>query len=543
MADCSDPSGSGRAEPPAGGRAAYRAGWFGVALLVLAAFYVCSYGDCVATFFHLDDFVILAAADRIQLHSPLDLVQFLRPLPGSVMYRPLTTLGYFYVLRHCFGHDPTGFHVAQLAFQVVNALLVYGIGDVLFCSPALGLATALVYATAPGHALAACWNAAFSITGTAIVYFLALLVWLRGNRWRGLVVLVLFAIGLLSSEHALSLPVVLMLSTVLLEPREQWRRALRALIPLAVIGAVYLGMKLYYFYDLLPVTFPSATERAFVQQAYGMSLRPDSVLRNLGRYIGFTSAVGYRVTRVETVALAAGMLLAAFALLATLCVVTQRWTSRALRVLVFGADLFIVALAPVLVLRAHPSSYYVGIAALGGGLAVIAGARALPRVSRMAPGIAVAALVLCHVFSTAALVRQGEEFRIFQGFSARAASWLYTLSVRVDAQSTSEVVVPKDAITSIVFDAGGAHRSFLCAPYEVRTSAAIDAVEPAPGRVILREPEPLPRTPGTRWDWLAQGCTPRGATSGAQLQSRSAAGKSAASSVSELARRSDPTLS
>src|SRR5262245_51315826 len=124
-----------------------------IAALALTALYVYSYRDCTDAFFHLDDFLILAAADRIEVRSPADLVQFFRPLPGSAMYRPLTTVGYFWVLRHCFGNDPTGFHVVQLGFQIVNALLVYGIAHALFVSPALALATAVVYATAPGHAL------------------------------------------------------------------------------------------------------------------------------------------------------------------------------------------------------------------------------------------------------------------------------------------------------------------------------------------------------------------------------------------------------
>jgi hypothetical protein len=124
----------------------------------------------------------------------------------------------------------------------------------------------------------------------------------------------------------------------------------------------------------------------------------------------------------------------------------------------------------------------------------------------VAPGFAAGLLVLCHVFSTARLVRQGEEFRIFEGFSDQAARWLYTVAARTDPTSVTEVVVPRGMVTAVVFDAAGAHRALLCAPYDVRTSDALDATEAVAGRSILRAPQPLPHTSGRRWQWLLQAC-------------------------------------
>src|SRR5262249_11015091 len=153
-----------------------------------------------------------------------DVAQLFVPTHGFLFYRPLSTVTYFHVLHALFGTDPVGFHAVHLAFHVGNALLVYALAAQLLGEPWLAFAAALVYATAPGHALAAYWIALFTVTGTAFFYYLGLWVWLRtGDRWRVPLTLTLFIAALLSSEHAVSFPLVLTLSALLLE-RPRWRR-------------------------------------------------------------------------------------------------------------------------------------------------------------------------------------------------------------------------------------------------------------------------------------------------------------------------------
>ena len=487
----------------------HAAGGLAVAAGVLAAFYWFSYHDCLANFFHFDDFWVLAAAGRIHLRSPADVAGFFAPVNGFILYRPVSTLVYFYALREAFGYDPTGYHATQLAFHVINALLVYAIADSLFFSRPLGLATAVVYATAPGHAIAVYWNALFTITGTAVFYFLALWAWLRlDSRWRVLVVVLLFTVDLMASEHAVSLPLALTLATVVLPERCDWRRSLVELTPFYVIGGGYVGAKLYYLHYLLPAAMPDPVTRAIWLAGYQVTCNPLTILEHLGRYVGFAVDVIYRVPMTPLWAMVLGCLVGVVAVVSTLCVLTGKWTARALRVATFGVDLFIVGLGQVLVLRAHVYSYYVGIGGIGLALALVGFAAASTRLRVVGPALVVAALVATHVYATRGLVQRSEEFRFFYSFTRAAAEWLYTVRVHASRGGIDEFVVPNTGVTHLVFDVAESQKLLLCGDYGVRTASAIDEVEPVPGRLILRNAYPLPMPLGAarQWFWIPTRC-------------------------------------
>ena len=478
------------------------------AVLTLTTFYVWTYRDCLGGFFHFDDYWVLAAASRIHIRRPSDLAQFFEPVNGFLLYRPVSTLLYFYILRLLFEYDPTGYHATQIAFHIANAALVYAIADSLFFSRSLALASALAYATAPGHAIAACWLALFTITGTAFFYFLALWVWMRlDSRWRVTLTFILFGIALLASEHAVSFPLVLALAAVLLQPHgRNWRRIVLEQAPFHIIAGAYVAAKLYYVRYGLDRAFPQSGAVEYLQAGYRMSLDPLLMLDHLGTYVGFSVNVIYGLVKWHSLTLLAGALVVVAAVIATVAVLTGRWTARPLRVATFGLDMFVVALGQVLVLPAHVFSYYVGIAALGMALALVGFCHSLPRLSSIAPWVLVAVLLVVHVRFTATSVRDSEEFRFFHGFSQTAVRWLYTLSVYADNPLVREVVVPIGDVTHAVFNVGLAHRLFLCAPYPVRTVENIDQIPSLPGRLIVRAPELLPSHHQRSWAWLRRSC-------------------------------------
>jgi hypothetical protein len=477
--------------------------------LLLASLYLWSYGDCLGAFFHFDDFWVLAAVDGIHIRSPLDVVQFFKPIHGFLLYRPISTLLYFYLIHLSFGYNPLAYHAIQIAFHVLNALLVYALADTLLLSRPLSLAAALIYATAPGHAIAACWNALFTVTGTAFFYFLGLWVWLRmDSRWRVPITFVVFIMALLSSEHAVSFPLVLTLASILLVSSPEWCRLVREQVAFYVVGGGYVAAKLYYLRYQLASAFPSPAAQAYARAGYEMSLRPQSLLTHLGEYVGFTVDAAYAIVDHQAAALGLGAVLAVLAAACVVCVLTRRWTARALRVGAFGLGTFIVALGPVLCLPNHRFSYYVGIAAFGLSVAIVAFAAALPRFSRPVQCLIVATVLSVHVFSTSAAVRRSEEFRFFDSFSTSAAGWLYAIAGRAARAPIDEVVIPRNQLTDMVFDVGHAHQLFLCARYQVHT-VPIAQIQPRFDREILIEPSRVPRTDGIfrRWAWMREACS------------------------------------
>ena len=477
--------------------------WFVIAVVALTIVYLWSYSGCLHGFFHFDDFWVLAAADRIHLRSPLDIVELFRPIHTFVLYRPLSTVTYFYILHLLFGYDPTAFHAVQIACHIVNAVLVYAIADALFLSRPVALGTALVYATAPGHAIAVCWIALFTMAGTTSFYLLGLWVWIRlDSRWRVPLCLILFVVALLASEHAVSLPLVLTLAGVLLE-HPDWHRMSKELIGFYAIAAAYVGAKLYYLYAGLDPLM-----RAYLQSGYGITLDPRLVFGHLGRYVGFTLDVAYgSVTDAWAGVLGVGVV--ALAALSTGCVVAGRWTGRRVRVATFGIDVFVVALGPVLFLKAHLYSYYVGIAGLGMACAVMGFASIGPRYARYVPSVFVLVFLATHVMVTSTEVRKSEEFRFFYGFERAAAVWLYTLAQLPAQEGIDEVVIPRDGVTEIMFERDHAEKVLLCAPYVVRASDRIADEQLTPGRVILHQPVAWDRLPASfrSWDWLPRRCS------------------------------------
>ena len=453
-------------------------------MATLTAIYLAAYGDLLDRFFAFDDFAVLAEADG--LHGPAGLARIFVPWPSFAQYRPLTTLGYFWLARDLFGLDPRPWMAVQLAAHVLNALLVFGIVRRLLASYAAGLAAALVYASAPGHALAVRWIAFTTIWATVLVYFLGLWTWLRaGNPWRLPATLALFVVALLSSEHAVSFPLAVTAVAVLGQGRRDWRRLAREVAPLWIVGGLYVVAKLVFLYGLFPARDPVGA--AFFQRAYALSFDGGALLQTLGTYVAAALAPLYAPVHSPAWCRTAGAVtlgLAAVALVAAL------WTGRRwLGLTACGLVLFVVGLGPVLFLPEHVYPAYIGIGALGMALALIAPLAALPRGGALALAVA-AALVAVHLRSTAAMARTAGDFDVIERTATVAARWLATLD-RAAGADTREVVVPQDEMTVRLF--GVAHRIFLCAPYTVRMVPDVGAVPPAPGRVVLARPSgPVP---------------------------------------------------
>jgi hypothetical protein len=476
------------------------------AVAALAVFYVASYGGATGTFFSFDDYWVMARADEIGVRGPLDVWRFFTlDHNGFVMYRPLSTTAYFWLLHALFGYDPAGYHAAHLALCVADAALVYGIATQALGRPGLGLATALLYAAAPGLAIAAYWVALCTVTGTAFFYLLALRVWL-GTR-RRLAVVPVFLVALACAEHAVTLPLTLTLAIVLLEGRWPGRADLPALVPLYAIMIGYIGAKLVYFKVSLLAQF-------LLGIGYGITANPVSWLENLGRYGGYASALPYPLVAPglpasRPVALALGGLLALAAAAVLVAARPGRPLSRETRVAAFGVAAFPVMLGPVLLLGNHLYGYYVAIAAAGLALATIAGLAALPRLGRWAPAVGLIATLAVHAGHNLNAVEREPELAFYRGFTRATARWLYTVqTIDREHPEAREVVIKRGDFTTSILFVTGAYRLLLPGiRIQIRLVNTPSRYASEPGTVVLDAPYERPAglpLPGARpeWDWL-----------------------------------------
>lgn len=464
--------------------------------MILPIVALVAYGDLLDRFFAFDDFAVLAQTEHVRTLS--DVSSVFVPWPSFAQYRPLTTTGYFALARHLFGLDPRPWMAVQLAAYVVNALLVMAIARRLLGTSAAGLAAALVYASAPGHALTVRWIAFATIWGTALAYFLGLWTWLRAERWRMPATLGWLVLGLLCSEHAVSFPATVTAVAVLGQGRRDWRALACETGPLWTLALLYVAAKLVYLYVLLPSRDPMGA--GVFLHAYAVSFDGRALLETLGAYVGAAFGPLYQPERSSTWRAVAGAVVLASIVTALMAAF---WTNRRwIGVMACGLVVFVTGLGPIILLPAHVYPAYIGIAGLGVALAFVAPVSALPR-GDAASLVLAGMLVAVHLVSTAATSRRQEDFLLIERTSVSAARWLARLDRAADSE-TIEVVVPRDPNTNRLF--GAAHRLFLCASYAVRPVPDVAKVPPAPGRVVLRDGwGPMPPADGG-WRAIRREC-------------------------------------
>lgn len=468
------------------------------ALTLVAGYCITAYLDSLLMFFFLDDFWMLRDVAAMQWRTPLDLVQLFKPTHVSfLMYRPLSQYGYFALLRALFGCDASAYHAVQLLVFTCCALLVFAIARTLTGSIRAGLAASLIYAAAPGHAETVFWMATSTMLGPALVVLLMVLAWLRiaSPAWRVAVCTTLQVIGLLMGEHAVTAPIVLALVSWESPREEPWRRRALFLLPSCMIVAAYLAFKAWYVTAVLRTYFD-----------YTPSYDPVVWLTNAGHYaLGSINFIKLqRSKQPGTVSLLVGIGL-------VLLLVAAVWRAQrgrpGWRLLAIGVGAFLTALLPVVVLPAHFFDYYVGIAALGVGLATVAACQLV--LPRRWPSVALAiaaGVVLFDIVSGQRAARTDPFFVLATG-GARVAADFVAAVAAARAPGVVEVAVLSTPTTKYVFDSGHAEQVFPGMPPNVRVFQASDPPREEPGRAVvsfapyLRPGDELPCW-HRRWAWL-----------------------------------------
>lgn len=156
-------------------------------------------------------------------------------------YRPLRFLSYwvdYELSERAFGdfdaHDPPPFffHLQNVLWHVLNALLVLTIGTALLQSRAAGLVLALLFAVHPLHTEAVTYVSGRRDVLSTFFFLGALAVYVRSPaeqrlRWSVLLLVPLFfVLGLLSKEMVVTLPPVLLLADLVRRPKMEARRLL-----------------------------------------------------------------------------------------------------------------------------------------------------------------------------------------------------------------------------------------------------------------------------------------------------------------------------
>jgi hypothetical protein len=457
------------------------------AVAIVVAYYLFRFRDSILTFFALDDFWILEAAARVG--DGAGAWRLLLPDRGAfVLYRPLTQAGYFHVLRLLFGYDASGYHAVQLAAHVGNALLVLGIVRRLTASHLAALSAALFYAAAPGHIVAIYWLAAYAMTGSTLVVFAAVYLWLRTRGTARIVTCsVLQVAGLLSSEHTVVIPALVVLTSVLGPPRERLALVARQVAIPAALVAAYLAAKLWYLkFSPILGAFPGYAVDGDVARWLAQLARYAAACVNLLTFV-HTSDRAWMLTGIAIVGVT---LLSVWRVLRG----HDRWC-----LLAAGSTTFVACLLPVLPLREHYFDYYVGSAALGMALVLLGTCRLVTARWTGLAAACVAALLVVDVVTGGAAARSSPVYQLVLGASAGSAGWVRAVRRAAEA-GAHEVTVPQNDLTSQVFMTGRCHELF--GPPAVRLLFSSAPMAPNTSGAVLfigRAPPPAPGEPLPGW--------------------------------------------
>jgi hypothetical protein len=470
-----------------------------VAILAPLAYATIRYREALLGFYFLDDFWVMKDAAAMDLDAPADVIEFFRPgHAGFLLYRPLTTVVYSYVLQALFGFDASGHHAFQLLVFAGNVALASVIVGRLTRSRRAAAAAGFLYAMAPGQAVNAYWLSAFTVTGTAFVLLLAICVWLfRRGAARALGCAFLQVVGLLCSEHAAVAPALLLIAGRLSPLGVAWRQDLRALLPSAALAGAYLAAKAWYF----------SFNRSF-GSAYTPTLDPTTWVQHCGQYFVASWNVLTLLAPGPDASPWIGWFLAAlFAVAAHRGAAGDgRWTLVA-----GGLALFAASLLPVVVLRTHYKDHYIAVAVTGAILALFGIFQLLTRRWQwLAIGLA-AGVVLLDVSTDGRAWRENETLRLVVNGSRHSATWVQTVE-RVAAERGPDAVVfvPRYPATATIFLTGRAHTYFPSLPPNLVVFNPRRPPAPARRRVVLTvndaRGQPIEPYPGwnARWEWLRQ---------------------------------------
>lgn len=191
-------------------------------------------------------------------------------------YRPLRNISF--TLDYSLWHEnPFGYHLTNVALHAANAGLVALAAFEVFGSPQAALAAGVLFAVHPVHSESINYVKNRSDLLCTFFMLLAFLAWRRDRHFWGAAC---YALSFASKEIGAVLPVIIVSSTFLSYPREEWKKKLSAAVP-------YIGVMLAILaWKFMVLKVPAGAETIQPDQAI---LRAGPVLTVLSTVIGYVA--------------------------------------------------------------------------------------------------------------------------------------------------------------------------------------------------------------------------------------------------------------
>jgi hypothetical protein len=196
--------------------------------------------------FWTDDFTFAEFAARLSF--PQYLAQYFDPRMLESWYRPMQGMQWWIEFQF-FRADPLGYHIVNLAFHILNCLLIMLLVTQVTQRLRLGLFAALVFLSLPITAVDVFWVAAADALMT-LFYLTTCWLWLRylqdNGRWRYVVAFVAFVATILTKEMGATVIAILFLIDRLVVGKPvTWKELILRYLPFAITLIPYALIEYY----------------------------------------------------------------------------------------------------------------------------------------------------------------------------------------------------------------------------------------------------------------------------------------------------------
>ncbi len=293
------------------------------------------------TFFVQDDFWLLSIS---HIKTAGDFFNFFIPLSDAVWYRPLSSQVFFFIGRTVFGLNPLPYHVVVLITHIGTSFILYKWIKKMTNNEQVSMFSALVYGTHQVHTISLSWLAAYSfVLGP---FFLALTLFFFTSK-KYVLAFFAYLLGLLSSEVLIITPLILLLYFLIYKKNTSIKFVL-----LFIFSAVLLVLLRFYFFPsqqntpLYSVTFSShifETIKFYFLRLIGVPLFINGMDPGLKLFVSGLSVILFVGTLIGFV----------------------RNRSRVSKQVVLWFGIYLLAIAPFLLLPFHVSPHYLSFALIG----------------------------------------------------------------------------------------------------------------------------------------------------------------------------------
>ncbi len=296
--------------------------------------------------------------------SVKDFGQFFWPRTDVIYYRPLGMQVPFFLLRSLFGLTTWPFRTLTMVLHLVNGILVYELLRHFLKAKIPAQLGAFFYLTAAVHWIIFYWAATFAFVLGPTFYLSSLVSFL--NKKYGLS-LILFALGLLTNEFLLTLPVIISLWMLLFS-----KLNLRYLVKMGCIASFYILIRF-------------GVAHVPVSGSYALTLSPTQLVLNLRNYLlwsfnwpdeiqnqfvtmfklnsqfvtNFSREIRFWLVNLV-------LFISFFAVVPLSKIFRDRKSQKdILKIVLFGGLWYMITLAPVLFFEGHAFSYYLVLPLIG----------------------------------------------------------------------------------------------------------------------------------------------------------------------------------